>query len=157
MSHDRSRTGPWAWLKGVGTQEDPLAPDWRAQNDYLLTRIWFSRYPRSIRGGDFLVYYAADWRSMPAIVQIASDDVFDEKEAHPKHGDRFRWGMHVRPIVAVDLQHAPTLQQSPIASSRVKRLSHLLLTPGEYATLRDQLLTAAANETAWTPRGPFPL
>jgi hypothetical protein len=156
MSHDRTRTGPWAWLKGVGTQEDPLKSDWRVANEYLLTKIWFSKFPRSVRGGDLLVYYAVGWRVMPAIVRVASDEVFDEMEAHPKHGERFRWGMWVEPVVAVDLDRAPTLDSSPIASTRVRRLSHLLLTKAEYDPLRAALLGAAADETDWTITGPFP-
>jgi len=156
VAHNRAGTGSWAWLKGVGTQEEPLERDWRFHNDYLLTKIWFSKHPRSVRAGDLLVYYAAGWQVMPAIVRVVSDEVFDERTAHPKHGKRFRWGMWVRPLVAVDLDRAPQLHNTPIASTRVRRLSHLLLNPNEYAPIRELLLEAARDETAWMLTGPFP-
>ncbi|MEJ7784084.1 MAG: hypothetical protein WKF96_04715 [Solirubrobacteraceae bacterium] len=156
MAHSRTGTGSWAWLKGVGTQEEPLDRDWRFHNHYLLTKIWFSKHPRSVRAGDLLLYYAVGWQVIPAIVQVVSDEAFDEKEAHPKHGDRFRWGMGVRPVVTVDLDRAPRLRDTPIASARVKRLSHLLLNPSEYAPIRELLLEAATDETAWSLAGPFP-
>jgi hypothetical protein len=156
MAHNRVGTSSWAWLKGVGTQEERLERDWRFRNDYLLTYIWFSKYPRSVRSGDLLVYYAVGWQVMPAIVQLVSDDVVDEKKEHPKHGERFRWSMRVRPVVTVDLDRAPRLQGSPIKSSRVKRLSHLLLRPEEYAPIQDMLLGAARDETDWQLTGPFP-
>jgi hypothetical protein len=156
MAHNRAGTSSWAWLKGVGTQEEWLERDWRFRNDYLLTNIWFSKYPRSVRSGDLLVYYAVGWQVMPAIVQLVSDDVVDEKVEHPKHGERFRWNMRVRPVVTVDLDRAPRLKESPIESSRVKRISHLLLRPGEYAPIQEMLLSAARDETDWQLTGPFP-
>ncbi|MBX5468867.1 MAG: hypothetical protein IRZ21_03110 [Thermoleophilaceae bacterium] len=157
MAHERFGTGPWAWLKGVGTAEDPLARDWRIGNEYLLTKIWFSKYPRSVRAGDLLVYYAARWKVMPAIVEVASDTVTDEKDGHPEHGERFRWMMRVRPLISVDLDVAPHLTRTPIKPTRVKRLSHLLLRPDEYEAIRELLLEAAHADTQWNLSGRFPL
>src|SRR4051812_18062385 len=103
MAYDRTGTGPWAWLKSVGTQEDPLRTDWRVANAGLLTRVWFSKHPRSIRGGDLLAYYAARHQVLPAIVEVVSDEVHE--------GDNTRWKHHmeVRPIVTVGLRDAPSL------------------------------------------------
>ena len=49
MAYDRTGTGPWAWLKSVGTQEQPLGSDWRVDNRHLLTHVYFSKHPRSLR------------------------------------------------------------------------------------------------------------
>lgn len=157
MAYDRAGTGSWAWLKGVGTQEEPLHRDWRVHNDYLLRRIWFSRFPRSIRGGDLLVYYAAGLRVMPAIVEIVSNDVMDEASGHPVHGQRFRWAMGVRPIITVDVDRAPALHDTPIASTRVMRLSYLLLSSGEYGAIRDMLIDVAREESNRAVGTPLPL
>lgn len=157
MAHDRAGTGRWAWLKGVGTAEAPLRPDWRLNDAHLLTNIWFTKYPRSVRAGDLLVYYAAKWQRLPAIVELASDDVLDDGGAHPVHGQRFRWKMHVRPIVAAGLDQAPHLRETDIASSRVKRLSHILLHPDEYSPIRQMLLDAASDELVWSLTGAFPM
>jgi alkanesulfonate monooxygenase SsuD/methylene tetrahydromethanopterin reductase-like flavin-dependent oxidoreductase (luciferase family) len=156
MAHNRTGTGPWVWLKGVGTQEEPLSRDWRLQDDHLLRKIWFSRHPRSVRAGDLLVYYAVGWQALPAIVQVASDQVEDEREAHPTHGDRFRWAMRVRPILALDLDLAPRLAATRVASTRVRRLSHMLLNPSEYRSIHDLLTASIRAETAWSVTGPFP-
>jgi hypothetical protein len=94
---------------------------------------------------------------MPAVVEVVSDDVVDEASGHPVHGQRFRWAMGVRPIISVDLQRAPRLHDSPIASTRVKRISHLLMSSAEYGAIREMLIVAATDESDWTAGGQFPL
>lgn len=148
MAHDRAGTGRWVWLKGVGTAEARLGPDWRLSDAHLLTNIWFTKYPRSVRAGDLLVYYAVRWQRLPAIMELASDEVLDDGGEHPIHGQRFRWKMRVRPVITVGLDRAPHLRETAIASSRVKRLSHIVLRSEEYSPIRRMLLDAASDETA---------
>src|ERR1035441_7270587 len=110
MAYDRTGTGRWAWLKAVGTQQEPLHADWRVADSHLVTGGWFSKHPRSIRGGDLLVYYAARHAVFPAIAEVASDHV----EEHPKD-ERWKWSMAVRPVGVLGLRDAPSLYDSPIA------------------------------------------
>jgi len=137
MAYDRTGTGPWAWLKCVGTQEDPLKPDWRVADAHLLTSVWFSKHPRSIRGGDMLVYYATRHQVLPAIVEVVSDEVYDEK------GPRFKYRMEVRPIVTAGLRDAPALSDTKVNPLSVRRQSHLSMTPREFKVVRTLILEAA--------------
>ena len=140
MAYDRTGTSRWVWLKAVGTQEEPLAADWRLrERNNLLLRVWFSKHPRSIRGGDLLVYYAARHGVMPAIVEVVSDHV-DEHLSE----ERWKWSMEVRPIVLLGLREAPTIYDSLIDPLRVRRQSHIRLEPHEFAQLRALILDAAA-------------
>lgn len=137
MAYDRIGTGPWAWLKAVGTQEQPLRPDWRVDDNHLLNYVWFSKHPRSLRGGDLLVYYAARHRVLPALVELVSDEV------EPDDDSRFKWKMAVRPIVTVGLRESPPLSATTVDALRVRRQSHILLTPREFSIARGLVLAAA--------------
>jgi hypothetical protein len=139
MAYDRTGTGPWAWLKSVGTQEDPLKADWRVADAHLLTSVWFSKHPRSIRGGDLLVYYAARHQVLPAIVEVVSDEVHDEG------GTRWKYRMDVRPIVTVGLRDAPALSETSVSPMSVRRQSHIFMTPREFQVIRVLILDAAAT------------
>src|SRR4051812_20800671 len=77
MAYERAGTGAWAWIKSVGSAEEPLNRDWRYHNVAVLRDVWFSKHPRSLRAGDALVYYAARWGVFPALMELVSDDVFD--------------------------------------------------------------------------------
>lgn len=139
MAYDRTGTGPWGWLKSVGTQESPLKADWRVADAHLLTAVWFSKRPRSIRGGDLLAYYAARHQVLPAIVEIVSDEV------HEEDGPRWKYRMEVRPILTVGLRDAPSLGDTTISSMSVRRQSHIFLTPRDFQVVRTLVLEAAAK------------
>src|SRR4051794_23301973 len=109
MAYERAGTGAWAWLKSVGAAEDPLKRDWREEDRHLLRYVWFSKHPRSLRAGDVLVYYAARWGVVPALMELVSDDVFDHA-SDKNYGGRWRWRMQVRPLVTLPMDVAPTLQ-----------------------------------------------
>lgn len=139
MAYDRTGTGRWSWLKAVGTQEEPLVANWRVGDSHLLTRVWFSKHPRSIRAGDLLVYYAARHGVMPAIVEVVADHVDEDLSE-----ERWKWSMEVRSIVLLGLREAPTIYDSPIDPLRVRRQSHIRLEPEEFAHIRGLILEAAA-------------
>ncbi|MFL5817731.1 MAG: hypothetical protein ACJ76L_09025 [Conexibacter sp.] len=144
MAYDRSRTGPWPWLKCVGSQDQPLRPDWRADDMHLLTHCWFAKHPRSLRAGDVLVYYAARWGVLPALIELVSDEVEDDLGGHHRDGRRWRWRMAVRPLVTLPLGVAPSLAEIGIDPLRVRRQSHILLTRTEYEAARNLVLERAA-------------
>ena len=139
MAYDRTGTAAWAWLKSVGTQQEPLPSDWRVARADLLTSVWFSKHPRSIRGGDMLVYYAARHQVLPAIVEVVSDEV------HPGEHPRFKYRMQVRPILTVGLRDAPTLSDTTVSPMRVRRQSHILMTAREFGLARNLILAAASD------------
>ncbi|MEJ7783725.1 MAG: hypothetical protein WKF96_02905 [Solirubrobacteraceae bacterium] len=145
MAHDRAGTGPWGWIKAVGSAERPLQRDWRDEDSHLLTSCWFSKHPRSLRAGDVLVYYAARWGTFCALMELISDDVSDDGGAHPVDGQRWRWRMDVRPLVTLSLDDAPTLAQAGIDPLRVRRQSHIVLTSEEYETISGLILARASR------------
>jgi hypothetical protein len=151
MAYDRAGTGPWGWLKSVGSQETPLRRDWRREDEHLLRHCWFSKHPRSLRAGDVLVYYAARWGVFPALMELVSDDVTDDTGGHPVHGQRWRWRMDVRPLVTLPLDDTPTLAEGGIDPVRVRRQSHIVLTRDEFDRIRDLILARAAR-TVTEPR-----
>lgn len=144
MAYDRAGTGPWGWIKAVGSAESPLRRDWRVEDKHLLTHCWFSKHPRSLRAGDVLVYYAARWGVFAALMELVSDDVVDGGGNHPVNGPRWRWQMDVRPLVTLALDDAPTLVDAGIDPLRVRRQSHIVLTTREFATIRDLILNVAS-------------
>jgi hypothetical protein len=153
MAYDRTGTGPWGWVKSIGSASDPLDEFWLHQNGYLTQSVWFSKYPRSIRARDLLVYYAATHRVFPAIVEVVSNKVHDDDEGHPRYGKRWQWKMEVRTHVAMDLASAPTLGESSIDPLRLRRQSHILLTTEEFELLRELILGRATQHTA-LPKAP---
>lgn len=140
MAYDRDGTGRWAWLKSVGSTEDPLHDDWLNGRSYLLRSVWFPQHPRSVKAGDLLVYYAAGHLRMPAVVEVESDEVHEARD-HPRHSERWPWRMDVKPLVVVPrVSDAPELSAMQIDPLRVRRRSHILLRPDELAGLRTALV-----------------
>ena len=138
MAYARTDLEPWAWLKSVGTQEEPLRRDWRQTETNLLTEAIFTKHPRSMRQGDFLIYYAVGHGSLVAIGEVASDEV-DPRHEDPK---RFKWKMQVNPLVSLDLRGAPHLTQTPIQPTSVRRQSHIRVTNEAFNVARDLILKA---------------
>lgn len=142
MAYDRDGTGRWAWLKSVGSADDPLLDDWLDGRSYLLRSVWFPKHPRSIRAGDLLVYYAAGHLRVPAVVEVESDEVFEARD-HPRYSERWPWRMEVKPLVVVPrVSDAPTLSAMRIDHLRVRQQSHILLTTEELAEFRTALVPA---------------
>lgn len=142
MAYDRTGTGPWVWIKTVGSVEDQLEDDWLDKREYLLKNVWFPKHPRSLREGDLLVYYAAGRKAFPAVVQITSDRVHQD-ESHPTKYARWPWSMEVRErAVVTHLPNAPTLADSGIEPRRLRRQSHIVLTDAEWEHFRDLFVPA---------------
>lgn len=142
MAYDRTSTGPWVWLKAVGTADDPLSANWPREDAHLLEHVWFPKRPRSLRADDLLVYYAAGLGVLPGIARLLTDEPVDEPESHPKYGARWPWKMGVEPIVTVSLEIAPTLAYVGIDPLRVRRQSHIRLEPHEVEVVRRRLAEA---------------
>lgn len=134
MAYDRANTGPWTWVKIVGSADDPLKPEWLDEREGLLHSVWFPKHPRSIRRGDLLVYYAATHGRFPAVVEVVSDEV----HARPAtYSERWPWYMQVRArLVIPHLDEAPTVGDVGLDPLRLRRQSHILLTDDEWERFR---------------------
>src|SRR5207249_4984952 len=121
------------------TAEDRLDPDWLRLRGDLLGAVWFPKHPRSIMGGDLLVYYAAGRGVFPAVVEVVTGDVepADTRPRRSQRSQRWPWRMDVRPrLVIPHLDDAPTLEQTGINPLRLRRQSHILLTTEEWEQFR---------------------
>jgi len=148
MSYDRENTGRWAWLKSVGSADEPLEDGWQEKWQYLLESVWFPKHPRSIRGGDLLVYYAAGRGRLPAVVEVVGDEVQESRD-HPRYAKRWPWRMAVKPRLLVpELNNAPSLEEVGIDPLRVRRQSHILLDPAELEAVRRAFMPCIDGEAA---------
>lgn len=146
MAYRRAKPERWYWIKAVGSQEEPLPVDWPRSRGHLLRWVWFSKYPRSLRAGDLLAYYAAGRRVFPAIAELASDEVIRDPD-HPVEPNRWVWKMAVRPRVVVPLDAAASLEEAGIEPKRLRRQSHVRLTGEEYGLLRRAFIERVQLET----------
>jgi hypothetical protein len=138
MAYDRTNTGPWTWVKTVGSADQPLSQEWLGEREGLLTKVWFPKHPRSIRRGDLLVYYAATHGRLPAVVEVVSDEVHG-RPAH--YSERWPWYMRVRPRLVIPyLDEAPMLGDVGLDPLRLRRQSHILLTDEEWERFRSAFL-----------------
>lgn len=143
MAYDRTNTGRYAWIKTIGSAEDPLQEDWLDERGFLLDSVYFPKHPRSLRAGDLLVYYAAGHGVFPAVVEITSDEVHEDRR-HPKHAQRWPWRMQVRSrLVIPKLSQSPQLGDVSIDSLRLRRQSHILLKADEWDEFRELFLPSA--------------
>lgn len=140
MAYDRAQTGPWAWIKTVGAANNRLTNDWLNTAGFLLQSVWFPKHPRSIKQGDFLVYYAAGEGVFPAVVEVVSDEVTRDS-GQSRDAQRWPWRMDVTPRAALPhLSDSPTLEQVGLNPLRLRRQSHILLTNEEWESARAAFL-----------------
>lgn len=147
MSHDRAGTGRWVWVKTIGSADEPLAPSWLQARGYLLGTVWFPKHPRSLRANDLLVYYAAGRGVFPAVVELTSSDVHEDA-SDSRHSARWPWSMSVRPrLVIPELVDCPTIADMGLDPLRLRRQSHILVTPEEWTTFRDVFLPVTTESS----------
>ena len=136
MAYDRAGTGPWTWVKIVGSADDPLEAEWLGEREDLLHSVWFPKHPRSIRRGDLLVYYAAARGVFPAVVEVVSDEVYPRPN-DPTYSVRWPWRMSVCPRLVIPLlDDAPAVADVGLDPRRLRRQSHILLTDIEWERFR---------------------
>lgn len=148
MSYNRRGTGPWAWVKTVGSADHTLTTNWLVDRSYLCEWVWFPKHPRSLRAGDLLAYYAAGKRVFPGIVEVMTDQVEDDATGHPVYAGRWRWKMAVKPHVVLTLDDAPTLGDVGLDPLRLRRQSHIRLDMPEFDAIRSAILHNIEENTA---------
>ncbi len=115
---------PDAWLDGDGTER--------------LRRTAFPRRPR-MDVGDRLVYYAAGWKSVIAVVEVIAPPT-DADPLWP----RWPWSVEVEPLLAVPLvSNAPPVEALGIPPRSMSQQSHIRLTPEHYVRAVEAIASVA--------------
>jgi uncharacterized membrane protein YgcG len=141
------------WLKTIGHARWSLPDDWLG-TDGGLERVHSTGFPRRprIAVGDRLVYYAAGWRVVFAIVEATSEPYTVE---HP----RWPWRIAVEPLLLVPLlSNAPPVEATGVAARSMSQQSHIRLRRDHYLRAIEAISSIAAGgstEPRPSPRGPF--
>ena len=117
------------WLKTIGHARWSLPDDWLGTEGGL-ERVHTTGFPRRPRivVGDRLVYYAAGWRVIFAIVETTS-------EPHA-----------VEPLVVVPLlSNAPPVEAIGVAARSMSQQSHIRLGPDHYLSAIEAITSIAAE------------
>ena len=128
------------WLKVIGHARGPLPDRWvedgRAGS---LRRTGFPRRPR-ISPGDRLVYYAAVWRRVFAVVEAVEEPV--RLDGAPA---RWPWSVAVEPLLIVPvLDAAPPVEAMGVAARSLSQQSHIRITPEHYARAVEAIASVGA-------------
>ena len=128
------------WLKTIGHARWSLPDDWLG-TDGGLERVRTTGFPRRPRivVGDRLVYYAAGWRAVFAIVEATS-------EPHTVEHPRWPWRIVVEPLLLVPLlSNAPPVEAIGVAARSMSQQSHIRLGPDHYRRAIEAIASIAAG------------
>ena len=120
------------WLKGIGHARASLPEAWLTEGRAsILDRTGFPRRPR-IQPGDRLVYYAAGWRCVFAVVEAVGEPT--DKVRHTSNAARWPWSIAVEPLLVIPrLENAPPVEAIGVAARSMSQQSHIRLTEEHYA------------------------
>lgn len=127
------------WVKTIGHARWSLPDDWLAEPDDAarLRETGFPRRPR-VAAGDRLVFYAAGWRAVFAVVE-ATVDPFESD--HP----RWPWRIAVEPLLVIPiLSNAPPIEAIGVAARSMSQQSHIRLSEEHYARAVEAIASIAA-------------
>jgi len=137
---------PQAFLKSIGSADDPLNNDWIAHGwrglpnrTDLLDRIRFARNkrPTGVQRDDKLVLYASGWERFFGVAIVVSPEPYDD----PAEGEeRWPWVLEVRvPLVVPRLELAPRISEINVAPTSVRQQSHIHMSDDQYRLALDAL------------------
>ena len=136
-------SGRGHFLKTLGRAGWSLPDAWLEEDGVSrLRRTAFPRRPR-MEPGDRLVYYAAGWRRVFALVEVVEAPTLD----HAKRFDtgRWPWSVGVEPLVVVPrLENAPPVEAIGVAARSMSQQSHIRLSPSHYARAVEAIASVAA-------------
>ena len=114
------------WLKGIGHARGALPEAWLAEGrGAILQRTGFPRRPR-IEPGDRLVYYAAGWRRVFAVVEVTEAPT--DAVAHTSNPARWPWSVAVEALIVIPhLSSAPPVEAIGVAARSMSQQSHIRL------------------------------
>jgi hypothetical protein len=118
------------WLKGIGHARWSLPESWLAERPAILERTGFPRRPR-IEVGDRLVYYAAGWKRVFAIVEAVGEPT--DRVAHTSNPTRWPWSIAVEALLVVPhMENAPPVEAIGVAARSMSQQSHIRLSEEHY-------------------------
>lgn len=126
------------WLKALGHAGWSLPDDWLGGEGALarLRSTGFPRRPR-IAPGDRLVYYAAGWRVVFAVVEC-------DGEPYATDHERWPWRVPVEPLVIVPLlSNAPPVEAIGVAARSMSQQSHIRLGPEHFRRAVEAIASVA--------------
>src|SRR4051812_35597279 len=101
------------FLKSVGTAQDPVALDWMDSAPREMEYIDFTKEPKAMRAGDYLVYYAAGHQKLYGIVEVFSRSRMDAQR------ERWPYYAKVRPkLIIRDMHRAPSVDVLNVPGER---------------------------------------
>jgi EVE domain len=123
------------WLKALGTSENHLRQKWltvRAHRDALEGFACPKDRRPSFGRGDRVVYYAAGWQKIFAVVEVTKEAV-DDPDWKSWQGDRWTWVVKVQPLLVVpDLKFAPHVGMAAVNTLSLRNKSHIKLSPEQF-------------------------
>jgi hypothetical protein len=127
------------WLKGIGHAGASIPEAWlRDGRTGMLERTGFPRRPR-IEPGDRLVYYAAGWRRVFAIVEVVGAPTDRESQS-----PRWPWTVAVEPLIVVPhMENAPPVEAIGVAARSMSQQSHIRLSEEHYALAVEAIASVA--------------
>jgi hypothetical protein len=129
------------WLKGIGHARGSLPEAWLAERPGILECTGFPRRPR-IEPGDRLVYYAAGWRRVFAIVEVTGEPT--DREPRTIDPARWPWSVTVEPLVVVPhMESAPPVEAIGIAARSMSQQSHIRLSEEHYERAVEAIASVA--------------
>ncbi len=130
------------WLKTLGRAGWSLPDAW-LEGDGAAERVRRTAFPRRPRmePGDRLVYYAAGWKAVFALVEVTAPPT-DEDPPWP----RWPWTVAVEPLLVVPLlSNAPPVEALGVPPRSMSQQSHIRLTPEQYARAVEAIASVAAG------------
>jgi hypothetical protein len=131
------------WLKGIGHARGSLPEAWVADGRAsILERTGFPRRPRIVPG-DRLVYYAAGWRRVFAVVEAVEEPT--DRVRHTSDPARWPWSVAVEALLVIPhLETAPPVEAIGVAARSMSQQSHIRLSEEHYALAVEAIASVAA-------------
>jgi hypothetical protein len=128
------------WLKMVGAADYPIEDRWIDQRADLLRGVRTPRQPRSIRRGDYLVYYSAGSQKLFAIARVSQDGENVSIHAAPGEG-RWPYLIPVQVLLAIpQLALAPHWSVLGLESTSVMQKSYIEIAEASYKLAWDAIV-----------------
>jgi hypothetical protein len=93
--------------------------------------------------GDRLVYYAAGWRCVFAVVEVVSEPT--DAVAHTSNPARWPWSVAVEALLVVPhMENAPPVEAIGVAARSMSQQSHIRLSEEHYERAVEAIAGVAA-------------
>jgi hypothetical protein len=131
------------WLKGIGHARGSIPEAWLRDGwSSVLECTGFPRRPRIVPG-DRLVYYAAGWRRIFAIVEVVEEPT--DRVRRTANPARWPWSVTVEPLLVVPhMENAPPVEAIGVAARSMSQQSHIRISEEHYERAVEAIASVAA-------------